>query len=84
MATVGLETAEIIENVRRYFKSPPAPAKKPKQFMELVVSAAYEIENTSPLSYPHLKSHGLTGMLMGPRKLENKPDLLAYIQEHAK
>jgi len=32
------------------------------------------------LAYKHLKQNGLNGMLMGPRKLENNPTLLDYIQ----
>ncbi len=35
----------------------------------------------SPFSYDQLKQHGLTGMLMGPGKLENNPKLMEYIRE---
>ena len=50
--------------------------------MRLVVSASLPLENETPLSFPHLKENGLNGMLMGPRKLENNPTLLAYIESN--
>ena len=77
---VGLEESEVIEFVRPFFKDEDHDKKSPKLFMRLRVSSAIPVENDSPLAYRHLKQNGLSGMLMGPRKLENNPALLTYIE----
>jgi hypothetical protein len=54
--------------------------KQPKSFMKLQTTLMIPIDNEALLAYKHLKQNGLSGMLMGPRKLENNPTLLDYIQ----
>lgn len=78
----GLDEAAVIDHVRPFFRGEPGGGK-PKKFMKLRRTADIALEADSPLSYTRLKEHGLTGMLMGPRKLENNPPLLAYIEGHA-
>ena len=48
--------------------------------MKLKVSKRIALDKGSLLSLEFLKPNGLNGMLMGPRKLENNPALLTYIQ----
>ncbi len=56
----------------------PSP-KKTKPFMKLLVKKRFPIKDGSPLSLEELKKHGLSGMLMGPRKLDGSPTLLQYV-----
>ncbi len=77
---VGLEESEVIDFVRPFFKGENHDEKSQKLFMKLQVSSAIPLESDSPLAYEYLKKHGLSGMLMGPRKLENNPALLTYIE----
>ena len=51
-----------------------------KLFMKLRVTSEVALEGTSAVGYSLLKENGLNGMLMGPRKLENNPELPDYIQ----
>lgn len=81
---IGFDEESIIDKVRPFFKSPPDGKGKAKPFMKLRVSKSFEIGMSAQLDYGHLKENGLNGMLMGPRKLENNPPLLAYIQEKVK
>ncbi|MGB0629204.1 MAG: hypothetical protein ACPGRZ_00790 [Alphaproteobacteria bacterium] len=78
----GLDENAAIEHVRPFFKGDPSSGRK-KQFMKLHKSADVALTDASPLSYARLKENGLTGMLMGPRKLENNPALLTYIEGNA-
>jgi len=77
---VGLEESDVIEFVRPFFKGENHDEKPQKLFMKLQVSSAIPLESNSPPTYEYLKNSGLSGMLMGPRKLENNPTLLAYIE----
>ena len=77
---VGLEESEVIEFVRPFFKGENHDEKPQKLFMKLQVSSSIPLGSDSPLAYEYLKQSGLSGMLMGPRKLENNPALLSYIE----
>jgi hypothetical protein len=77
---VGLEESDVIEFVRPFFKGQNHDKKFQKLFVKLQVSSAIPLRRDSPLAYEYLKKHGLSGMLMGPRKLENNPTLLTYIE----
>ncbi|MEO9943762.1 hypothetical protein [Paraglaciecola sp.] len=63
------------------YLKPLEPQKKPnKSFMLLGnIQSFLECSNDS-LSLEYLKSNGLKGMLMGPRKLDNNPELLKHIR----
>ena len=76
----GLAEEGVIDHVKRFFKDVPKDGGKPKRFMKLETTSTLPLDSASPLSYACLKENGLTGMLMGPRKLENNPDLLGYIE----
>ena len=77
---VGLEESEVIEFVRPFFKGKNHDERPQIFFMKLQVSSAIPLGSDSPLAYKYLKKNGLNGMLMGPRKLENNPALLTYIE----
>jgi len=81
---VGLELDSIIEHIRPYFKENQKGAKddgKPsKPFIKLQNKRAIKLDKDSPVALAYLKENGLNGMLMGPRKLENNPPLLGYVQ----
>lgn len=47
--------------------------------MKLHCTVTFQIVDRSPLSYNCLKQHGLNGMFLGPRKLENNLELLHNI-----
>lgn len=64
-------------------QAPEENTKIEKRFMLLKPLASYAIEKNSLLSYTFLKENGLTGMLMGPRKLDNNPPLLEYILNYS-
>ena len=77
---VGLDQDSIFEHIRPLLKNKLDHKKQPKSFMKLQTHASLPIDNEALLAYKHLKQNGLNGMLMGPRKLENNPTLLDYIQ----
>lgn len=77
---VGLDQDSIFEHIRPFFKNKLDNKKQPKSFMKLQTHASLPIDSETLLAYKHLKQKGLNGMLMGPRKLENNPTLLDYIQ----
>jgi hypothetical protein len=79
---VGLEESCVVENIRPFFKEKMRDPSVSKLFMKLHTTATLQMDGDSPLSYHYLKQNGLTGMLMGPRKLENNPTLLAYIKDN--
>ena len=80
---VGILYDTIAKYVDGYVTSQPETAdKKPvKLFMRLKLLKNIEIDKNSTLALSELKEHGLNGMLMGSRKLQNNPELLSYIQE---
>ena len=79
---VGLAQDSILKHIRQFFKNKLDDKKQPKSFMRLQTTSAVPIDNEALLSYKQLKQNGLSGMLMGPRKLENNPTLLNYIKRN--
>jgi len=77
---VGFDMESVMDRVQPFLKGDGGGKKEPKAFMKLATRQTLELSSDSLLGYAHLKEQGLTGMLMGPRKLENNPDLLTYIQ----
>ncbi|MBP2030058.1 hypothetical protein J2755_000992 [Methanohalophilus levihalophilus] len=79
---IGYDAEDIMDEVSAFIKKSDSGKKHTKPFMKVKVSSAVEIKEDSPVNYYYLKENGLNGMLMGPRKLENNPPLLKYIQEN--
>ena len=79
---VSLEKNSIFENIRQFVKGAGTDDKKDPLFMKLEPTKQITLDLDSSLTYHFLKQHGLKGMLMGPRKLENNPELLNYIQRN--
>ncbi|MEM7738629.1 MAG: hypothetical protein AAF267_22895 [Deinococcota bacterium] len=77
---VNISKQEVIDVLRPFMKPHKSSAKSDKVFMKLRVCSRLNLEDNI-LSYQALKENGLNGMLMGPRKLENNPPLLNYIQK---
>lgn len=79
-----LPLGSVIDSIRPYFldgESPDKGEKASKPFIKLRTLRAINLDKNSPVALACLKEQGLKGMLMGARKLENNPDLLAYIQQ---
>ncbi len=84
VTATGFDSAAITPHVRRFLKDEPKPEKAAKPFMTLCPTLSIPINREGPLGISHLKQRGLTGMLMGPRNLDNNPRLLEYILDHIK
>ena len=80
VSAIGLNLDEAIEFVLPFIKGEMRNDGSAKQFMKLKAVHPISIDNRSALSLKNLKQNGLNGMLMGPRKLENNPQLLSYIE----
>ena len=76
-----LTGSAILKEVEPFFKQPVEDPDPLKRFLQVKVLKNLEISDSSSVNYASLKQNGLGGMLMGPRKLENCPELLAYIEE---
>lgn len=74
----GVSTDVALAACKPFFKQAPAKSAN-KPFMCLQPQCRFTLSEQSPLQLQQLKTHGLRGMLMGPRKLENNPELLRYI-----
>jgi len=81
---IGLQSAAVLEEVRPFFKGEPPADKQGKEFIKLKPIQTIELQKDSLLGLSYLKAHGLNGMLMGARKLENNPPLFEYILGIAK
>ena len=79
---VNLAKENILEKVRPFLKNQEKIGKNEKMFMRLGVRSIVKLESNSLLAHHFLKENGLNGMIMGPRKLENNPTLLDYIQRN--
>jgi len=77
----GFELDDVYEQVSKFFKQPPKAGGKPKQFMKLRTLSGFDLVDHHALSLQNMRANGLSGMLMGARKLENNPQLLGYIHE---
>ncbi|MDH5544421.1 MAG: hypothetical protein OEZ43_02445 [Gammaproteobacteria bacterium] len=78
---VDITEESVIEDIKRFFKQLPKKKGEPTPFMKIGKIQRVDIEADSPLALSSLKTHGLRGMLMGPRNLENNQTLLNYFQE---
>lgn len=76
----GFALDDIMADIRPFIKGEPNSDGPSKPFMKLAATQALSIEADGVLSLKSLKQNGLNGMLMGARKLENNPALLAYIE----
>ncbi|MCG8490440.1 MAG: hypothetical protein MI743_02390 [Sneathiellales bacterium] len=72
---------KILKEVSTYFKQEPKDPDPLKAFLKVKTLSRYELDPKGSLTLSYLKDHGLKGMLMGPRKLENAPDLMRYIMD---
>ncbi len=75
----GIEETEVIEKIQPFIKGVKKPGGKQKHFMQLRPETTIPPEPDNPFTLAHLKQHGLNGMLMGARRLENNTVLLEYI-----
>lgn len=77
---IDFEHDEIIDQIKPYFKGDGKGGKSGKKFMRLKTTKSFELKDNSYTAYGLLKENGLTGMLMGPRNLNNNLPLLHYIE----
>lgn len=78
---LNIDRLSVSEQTKPFLKSNETLTKNNKAFMQLKVVSRIELGAESDLSYERLRLNGLNGSLMGPRKLENNPELLAYISQ---
>jgi hypothetical protein len=77
---IDLDQESIFEDIQPFIKKMVNDTGQSKQFMKVKPISKIPINKDSLLGLEHLKSNGLSGMLMGARKLENNPHLLDYIK----
>lgn len=78
---IDVETKKVMAAASKFVKTEgEMPDKK---FMMLEVLKSYDREGDNSLAYSCLKENGLTGMLMGPRKLNNNQELMDYVLKNA-
>ena len=80
----NIDSGEVMPHIRQFLTGKEKPAKASKPFMSLTPIHTIPIDAQSPLGLSYLKQHGLSGMLMGARKLDSNPELLTYILEEVK
>ncbi|MBL4725786.1 MAG: hypothetical protein JKY83_03755 [Rhizobiaceae bacterium] len=78
----GFKLDKIIDEVRPFIKGEPDGDAPSKPFMKLKATQSFPLHENSLLSLQYLREHGLNGMLMGARKLENNPSLFEYIEKN--
>jgi|GEM_PF-1039209 len=78
----GLKQADVIGQLTPYMKGKADKGEEnaSKPFMKIRHTAAVPVTDESVFGLSQLRSNGLNGMLMGPRKLENNLTLLDYIK----
>lgn len=76
----GLGFSNIADKVTPFVKGETSDAPNAKAFMKIKPLKSVPLEKDSLLALAQLREHGLNGMLMGVRKLDNNPKLLNYIQ----
>jgi len=79
---IDLDQGSIFESVRPFIKQAVGDKGQSKRFMKIRPISTISIEGDSLLGLEHLRENGLSGMLMGARKLENNPSLLDYIRRN--
>lgn len=77
---INYEQDEIIDQIKPFFKDDGKGGKNGKKFMQLKTIKNLELKENAFTAYSLLKENGLTGMLMGPRNLNNNQPLLTYIE----
>lgn len=77
----GYDLVAIRDQITPFIKGDIEQGPVSKPFMKLGATYAAPIGAEGNLSLPKLRANGLNGMLMGARKLENNPDLFAYIRK---
>jgi hypothetical protein len=81
--STGHNLDDIFSDIAPYLKGRSRDTGPPKPFMTLRNIHPIPLDPNSPLSLNHLKQHGLNGMLMGARKLDNNPELSIYIRKNS-
>jgi len=76
----GYDLENIKDQIAPFIKGALADSSGAKPFMKLATRQSFAIDPDGLLSLDRLRENGLSGMLMGARKLENNPPLLAYIE----
>jgi len=76
----SLPEAVVTREIKPFFKQTPPKSKEKRSFMEIGKITPIPLIEASPFSLSKLREHGLNGMLMGPRNLENSPILLEYVK----
>ncbi|MEP2472289.1 hypothetical protein, partial [Roseobacter sp.] len=75
----GYDLATVLDHVNPFIKGDVDQGPNSKPFMKLSSTIVVPIEAEATLSLSKLRDNGLSGMLMGARKLENNPALFEYI-----
>lgn len=78
---IGYDLAEILDQVRPLIKGDVDHGSGSKPFMKLGAPCAVPIDPNAALSLNNLREHGLKGMLMGARKLDNNLPLLEFTEK---
>ncbi len=78
----GYDLDAVIDHVSPFLIGKAHDKGPSKPFMSLKTIQAIPIDQNSRLSLKQLKQNGLTGMLMGARKLDNNPVLFTYIRKN--
>ena len=77
---VDLAHDEVFDKASPFFKQMPDKKDNSTLFMKLNKIESIALDENSPLCLHELKLAGLKGMLMGPRNLNNNPELLDYVK----
>lgn len=80
---IDLPQSAVLNAISGFFIGPPPTTPGKRNFLKIAMRESYPLDRDSGLGLEQLREHGLKGMLMGARKLENIPGLLAYILETA-
>ncbi len=78
---INLPNDEIRLRTSPYIKNSVNGKSTDKAFMLLGDIKSLFSSASESLSFENLRLNGLSGMLMGPRKLDNNPELLQYIKD---
>ena len=77
----GFDLDTIRDQVSPFIKGEAIQEPGSKPFMKLGSTRAVPIQSDAALTLSKLREHGLNGMLMGARKLENNPGLFEFIKK---
>ena len=76
---IKLKADKVLNEVSPFFNGRQDDDPSSKEFKRLRILKRLDLSKESLLSLAELKEHGLKGMLMGARKLDNNPELLSYV-----